>query len=233
MRTPSCARSSSAICTMPNCGSPASPCGAWSWDKTPFDQRELAFRVKEAAKDCLATLLSWSSSRDCWVKSRLSGACVYFYARCLLIEVLDGRYALTLRLMLAIVRRKLGLGLGNTGHTQPVPTDGSTILVGGTAGPNPSDPAAQGATLEDFGFVWPAEGGAWSPSLATRGGETHFIFIYLHFLPFLFSWCSRMALLGRAICRPYPRRGEMPLPLLPIQRATRDTEHGGREGDGE
>lgn len=79
-----------------------------------------------------------------------------------------GRYALTLRLMLAILRRKLGLG--NTTHTlqppanQPVPTDGSTILVGGTPGPNPSDPTSQAATMEDFGFVWPAEAGAWSPS---------------------------------------------------------------------
>ena len=98
---------------------------------------------------------------------------IYALGTCLLMDVLGGRYALTLRLMLAIVRRKLGLGLGNTTHahththgSQPVPTDGSTILVGGTAGPNPNpaDPAAQAATLEDFGFVWPAEAGAWSPS---------------------------------------------------------------------
>jgi hypothetical protein len=70
--------------------------------------------------------------------------------------------------MLAILRRKLGLG--NTTHplqppaNQPVPADGSTILVGGTPGPNPSDPTAQAGTLEDFGFVWPAEAGAWSAS---------------------------------------------------------------------
>ena len=100
---------------------------------------------------------------------------IYALGTCLLMDVLEGRYALTLRLMLAIVRRKLGLGLGNTTHThahaaqppvatQGVPTDGSTILVGGTAGPNPSDRAAQAATLEDYGFVWPAEAGAWSLS---------------------------------------------------------------------
>ena len=29
-----------------------------SWDKMPFDQRELAFRAKEAALRCLATLLT-------------------------------------------------------------------------------------------------------------------------------------------------------------------------------
>ena len=29
-----------------------------SWDKMPFDQRELAFRAKEAAQHCLATLLT-------------------------------------------------------------------------------------------------------------------------------------------------------------------------------
>ena len=119
---------------------------------------------------------------------------------CLLMGGLVGRYALTLRLMLAIVRRKLDLGLGNTTHThthatqlpattQPVPTDGSTILEGG---PNPSDPAAQAATLDNFGSIWPAKAGVWSPSLATRGGETHFIFIY--FFPFLLSFWGIWAL---------------------------------------
>ena len=114
--------------------------------------------------------------------------------------VLAGRYALTLRLMLAIVRRKLGLGLGHTTRahtralqppaaTQPVPTDGSTILASGTAGPSPSDSASQAATLEDFGFVWPAEAGAWSPSYipvwlqaAVRHISFSFSFIFSFFL---------------------------------------------------
>jgi len=70
--------------------------------------------------------------------------------------------------MLAILRRKLNLGTV-THATQPptarpVPMDGSTILVGGTPGPNPSESTAQVATLEDLGFVWPAEAGPWSPS---------------------------------------------------------------------
>jgi hypothetical protein len=76
-----------------------------------------------------------------------------------------GRYALTLRLMLAILRRKLGLGTvphtQQSSASQAIPMDGSTILVGGTPGPNPSDPTAM---IEDLGFVWPTEAGAWSPS---------------------------------------------------------------------
>lgn len=70
--------------------------------------------------------------------------------------------------MLAILRRKLGLvtvtHTSQPSAAQPVPTDGSTILVGGAPGPNPTDPAAQAATMEDYGFVWPAEAEAWSPS---------------------------------------------------------------------
>ena len=79
-----------------------------------------------------------------------------------------GRYALTLRLMLAILRRKLGLA--TVGHasqpstSQPMPTGGSTLLVCGAPGPNPTGPAAQVTTMEEYGFVWPAEAGAWSPS---------------------------------------------------------------------
>jgi hypothetical protein len=70
--------------------------------------------------------------------------------------------------MLAILRRKLGLG--TITHTpqpstaRPMPTDGSTILVGGAPGPNPTDSAAQAATMEDYGFVWPTEAGPWTPS---------------------------------------------------------------------
>jgi hypothetical protein len=70
--------------------------------------------------------------------------------------------------MLAILRRKLGLATvthtSQPSTSQPMPTDGSTILVGGAPGPNPTDPAAQAATMEDYGFAWPAEAGAWSSS---------------------------------------------------------------------
>lgn len=80
----------------------------------------------------------------------------------------DGSYTLTLRLMLAILRRKLSVGNAtNTPQSstaKPMPTDGSMILVGGAAGPSPSEPAAQAARMEDFGFVWPAEAGTWGPS---------------------------------------------------------------------
>lgn len=80
------------------------------------------------------------------------------------------RYALTLRLMLSILRRKLGLGTvtltpqASAAQPMPMPMDGSTILVGGAPGPNPTDPAAQAATMEDYGFTWPTEAGAWNPS---------------------------------------------------------------------
>lgn len=70
--------------------------------------------------------------------------------------------------MLAILRRKLGLATvtqtPQPSASQPVPTDGFTILVGGAPGPNPADPAAQASTIEDYGFAWPAEAGAWSAS---------------------------------------------------------------------
>ena len=34
-----------------------------SWDKMPFEQRELAFQAKEAASNCLATFLNSASYR--------------------------------------------------------------------------------------------------------------------------------------------------------------------------
>ena len=130
------------------------------------------------------------------------GGLVPVLGACLLMDglVLVGRYALTLRLMLVIVRRKLGLGLGHTTHghtralkspaaTQPVPTDGPTILVSGTAGPNPSDSASQAARLEDFGFVWLAEAGAWSPSYIPVWLQAAVRHISFHFqLFFIFSF---------------------------------------------
>lgn len=34
-----------------------------SWDKMPFEQRELAFQAKEAASNCLATFLNSQAYR--------------------------------------------------------------------------------------------------------------------------------------------------------------------------
>ena len=67
------------------------------------------------------------------------GALVPVLGACLLMDglVLVGRYALTLRLILAIVQARPRMRV--RAFTQPVPTDGPAILVSGTAGPNPSD----------------------------------------------------------------------------------------------
>lgn len=46
-----------------------------SWDKMPFEQRELAFQAKEAASSCLATFLN-SPAYRCAPRSRaVSCAC--------------------------------------------------------------------------------------------------------------------------------------------------------------
>ena len=58
MRMPCCARSSLAICAIPNCGRLRRSAGRVSWDRMPFDQRELAFHAKEAALRCLVTFLT-------------------------------------------------------------------------------------------------------------------------------------------------------------------------------
>ena len=152
------------------------------------------------------------------------GALVPVLGACLLMDslVLVGRYVLTLRLMLAIVRRKLGLGLGHTTRahtralqlpaaTQPVPTDGLTILVSGTAGPNPSDSASQAATLEDLGFVWPAEAGAWSPSYIPvwlQAAVRYISFSFSFIFPFSFFVLGDLrADQGTSICAEYVRFG--------------------------
>jgi hypothetical protein len=68
---------------------------------------------------------------------------------------LVGRYVLTLRLMLANLRRKLGPG---TVSHKPQPLAARPMDNGGAPGPNPVDLSAQPSTI-DFGS---AEGGIWS-----------------------------------------------------------------------
>lgn len=79
------------------------------------------------------------------------------------------RYALTLRLMLANLRRKIGLATHT--HTPQPPanapaanSDGTLVVpsnfVENATGGTPLPPL----TIEELGFVWPADGGIFSPS---------------------------------------------------------------------
>lgn len=106
-----------------------------SWDKMPFEQRELAFQAKDAAFSCLSNLLNSPTYRaalryavhDSLVTAAFSGLFLLKMASLfpaeldlpaitaqveqlaeLLSEVAAERYALTLRVMLANLRRKIG-----------------------------------------------------------------------------------------------------------------------------
>ncbi|KAJ8463476.1 hypothetical protein ONZ51_g10230 [Trametes cubensis] len=107
-----------------------------SWDKMPFEQRELAFQAKDAASNCLSNLLDSHTYRaalryavhDTLVMAAFSGLFLLKMANLfpaeldlgqitvqveqlaqLLSDVAAERYALTLRIMLANLRRKVGL----------------------------------------------------------------------------------------------------------------------------
>ncbi|KAG8898955.1 hypothetical protein FRC00_002104 [Tulasnella sp. 408] len=152
-----------------------------NWDKMPFEQRELAFQAKEAASNCLATFLQSPEYRaalryavhDSLVTAAFSGLFLLKIANLfpaevdinaitiqveqlaqLLSEVAAERYALTIRLMLANLRRKIGMQ-----SIQPTPTIGGD-LVGPYGDPQPT--ATANFSLEDFGFSWPD--GVFSPT---------------------------------------------------------------------
>ncbi|KIO30710.1 hypothetical protein M407DRAFT_20239 [Tulasnella calospora MUT 4182] len=155
-----------------------------NWDKMPFEQRELAFQAKEAASNCLATFLQSPEYRaalryavhDSLVTAAFSGLFLLKIANLfpgevdinaiilqveqlaqLLSEVAAERYALTIRLMLANLRRKIGMQ-----SIQPTPTMGGPgdSLVGPYGDPQPQ--ATTNFSLEDFGFSWPD--GVFSPT---------------------------------------------------------------------
>nr|GAT56380.1 predicted protein [Mycena chlorophos] len=163
-----------------------------AWDKMPFEQRELAFQAKDAAFNCLSIFLTSSEYRaalryavhDSLVTAAFSGLFLLKMAHLfpaeldlgaitaqveqlaqLLSDVAAERYALTLRIMLANLRRKVGL---NSGISTPVPmmppppmlADGRLIVE-----PTYVDPALPAPfTLEELGFQWPTERGIFSPS---------------------------------------------------------------------
>lgn len=81
----------------------------------------------------------------------------------LLSDVAAERYALTLRIMLANLRRKVGMGSGiNTPvPTMPPPAFAENMVVS----PTFADPAMPPPfTMEELGFVWPSDRGIVSPA---------------------------------------------------------------------
>ncbi|KAG8906158.1 hypothetical protein FRB99_007472 [Tulasnella sp. 403] len=158
-----------------------------SWDKMPFEQRELAFQAKDAASNCLATFLQSPEYRaalryavhDSLVTAAFSGLFLLKIAHLfpsevdinailvqveqlaqLLSEVAAERYALTIRLMLANLRRKIGMQ--SVQPTPPIAPPGEQLV--GPYGDPPAPPPEPAApmSLEAFGFTWPD--GVFSPT---------------------------------------------------------------------
>ncbi|KAI0088000.1 hypothetical protein BDY19DRAFT_892049 [Irpex rosettiformis] len=153
-----------------------------SWDKMPFEQRELAFQAKDAATACLSNLLNSPTHRaalryavhDSLVTAAFSGLFLLKMANLfpaeldltaisaqveqlasLLSDVAAERYALTLRIMLANLRRKMGMvPPGGMPNSQPmeVPSFMDPSLVG------PPPPPPPPFTREELGVTWPAAG---------------------------------------------------------------------------
>lgn len=170
-----------------------------SWDKMPFEQRELAFQGKDAASNCLSNLLNSPTYRaalryavhDTLVMAAFSALFLLKMAHLfpadldlasitaqveqlaqLLSEVAAERYAITLRVTLANLRRKIGL-VSNNAHCAHMTSN----VAGGSAGGPSSDnllvatgqfqtttPVTGPFTVEELGFNWPADWGSISPS---------------------------------------------------------------------
>ncbi len=77
----------------------------------------------------------------------------------LLSEVAAERYALTIRLMLANLRRKIGMA--SLGPTPPIAPTGEA-LMGPYGEPQQANNATAPFSLEEFGFSWPD--GVFSPT---------------------------------------------------------------------
>ena len=178
-----------------------------SWDKMPFEQRELAFQGKDAASNCLSNLLNSPTYRaalryavhDSLVTAAFSALFLLKMAHLfpadldlasitvqveqlaqLLSEVAAERYAITLRVTLANLRRKIGLAPTNAHGAHAV----SNAAGGSTGGPTPENLLVTGGqfqagtsgvagapapvtgpfTVEELGFNWPADWGSISPS---------------------------------------------------------------------
>jgi len=175
-----------------------------SWDKMPFEQRELAFQGKDAASNCLSNLLDSPTYRaalryavhDSLVTAAFSALFLLKMANLfpadldltaitaqveqlaqLLSDVAAERYAITLRVMLANLRRKIGL-VQNNGQGGPNAAGGPSMSGGGGPPPEnlpvgtipfqtagaPAPPVTGPFTVEELGFSWPADWGSISPS---------------------------------------------------------------------
>jgi hypothetical protein len=164
-----------------------------SWDKMPFEQRELAFQAKNEASNCLAIFLNSNAYRaalryavhDSLVTAAFSGLFLLKMANLfpseldlpaitsqveqlaqLLSEVAAERYALTLRIMLANLRRKIGLasGISSPNPIMPPPSFAEALMVPShTAFTDPGMPPP--FTMEELGFAPPANNrGTFSPA---------------------------------------------------------------------
>ncbi|TFK75445.1 hypothetical protein BDN72DRAFT_885878 [Pluteus cervinus] len=163
-----------------------------AWDRMPYEQRELAFQAKDAASNCLAIFLNTPEYRaalryavhDSLVTAAFSGLFLLKMANLfpsdldlvaivgqvdqlaqLLSEVAAERYALTLRIMLANLRRKVGLGNGldTPAPTMPPPSFAENMIV--SHSPTYVDPTLPAPlTMEELGFAWPGDRGFFSPS---------------------------------------------------------------------
>ncbi|KAF9227235.1 hypothetical protein BS17DRAFT_775134 [Gyrodon lividus] len=160
-----------------------------SWDKMPFEQRELAFQAKDAAFNCLSIFLNSTAYRaalryavhDSLVTLSFSGLFLLKMANLfpeeldlaaittqveqlaqLLSDVAAERYALTLRIMLANLRRKVGMIPGIAAPIQNLPPP---PLPEGMVGPYVDTQAVPPPfTMEELGFSWPGDRGMFSPS---------------------------------------------------------------------
>ncbi|KAI0070159.1 hypothetical protein K474DRAFT_1609218 [Panus rudis PR-1116 ss-1] len=174
-----------------------------SWDKMPFEQRELAFQAKDAASSCLENLLSSPTYRaalryavhDSLVTAAFSGLYLLKMANLfpaeldlatimvqveqlaqLLSDVAAERYALTLRIMLANLRRKIGLPSSSSSSSNPSsnpssssnpsnPSTGTDPTIMGPPFIDPSLVPPPPFTLEELGIAWGyGGGGVFSPS---------------------------------------------------------------------
>ncbi|KAF6760337.1 hypothetical protein DFP72DRAFT_1062307 [Ephemerocybe angulata] len=81
----------------------------------------------------------------------------------LLSDVAAERYAFTLRIMLANLRRRVGIPSGiNTAVPMPPPSFAENMVVSPTYVSDPSMPPP--FTMEELGFAWPNEGSFFSPA---------------------------------------------------------------------
>jgi hypothetical protein len=161
-----------------------------SWEKMPFEQRELAFQAKDAAVSCLSIFLNSPAYKaalryavhDSLVMAAFSGlfllkmvslfpseldlnaitAQVEQLAQ-LLSDVTAERYALTLRIMLANLRRKMGMTSGTSTPPTNLPPPMPDGMIVSATFVEPTHVSAPFTTAE-LGFAWPSDRGVFPPS---------------------------------------------------------------------